>query len=124
MERLTKREGKHTVRIGNEWRRHDPVWDKLATYEDLEEQGKLIVLPCKIGDTVYELYEECKCKNGFEHLHNSGCNSPLSCFNCNAGIKEVVIVENTLSLLSQLKNFNKTVFLTREEAEVAANLKK
>ena len=36
MKRLTKREGKHTVRIGNEWRRHDPVWDKLAEYEDFE----------------------------------------------------------------------------------------
>lgn len=34
MERLTKREGKHTVRIGNEWRRHNPVWDRLAEYED------------------------------------------------------------------------------------------
>lgn len=35
MERLTKREGKHTIRIGNEWRRHDPVWERLAYYEDL-----------------------------------------------------------------------------------------
>lgn len=35
MERLTKREGKHTVRIGNEWRRHDSVWDRLAEYEDI-----------------------------------------------------------------------------------------
>ena len=35
MERLTKREGKHTIRIGNEWRRHDVGWDKLAEYEDL-----------------------------------------------------------------------------------------
>ena len=34
MERLTKREGKHTVCIKNEWRRHDPVWDRLAEYED------------------------------------------------------------------------------------------
>ena len=34
MERLTKREGKYTVRIGNEWRRHNPIWDKLAEYED------------------------------------------------------------------------------------------
>jgi hypothetical protein len=38
MKRLTKREGKHTIRIGNEWRRHDVGWDKLAEYEDLEEQ--------------------------------------------------------------------------------------
>lgn len=26
---------------------------KLAEYEDLEEQGRLIKLPCKVGDTVY-----------------------------------------------------------------------
>lgn len=26
---------------------------KLAEYEDLEEQGKLIKLPCAVGDTVY-----------------------------------------------------------------------
>lgn len=29
------------------------VIDKLAKYEDLEEQGRLIKLPCKVGDTVY-----------------------------------------------------------------------
>lgn len=27
--------------------------DKLATYEDAEEQGLLLKLPCKVGDTVY-----------------------------------------------------------------------
>lgn len=27
--------------------------EKLAKYEDLEEQGRLIKLPCKAGDTVY-----------------------------------------------------------------------
>lgn len=27
--------------------------DKLATYENLEEDGRLVVLPCKIGDTIY-----------------------------------------------------------------------
>lgn len=27
---------------------------KLARYEDLEEQGKLIELPCKVGDKLYE----------------------------------------------------------------------
>ena len=26
---------------------------KLKDYEDLEEQGRLIKLPCKVGDTVY-----------------------------------------------------------------------
>lgn len=28
---------------------------KLATYEDLEDQGLLVRLPCKVGDTVYDI---------------------------------------------------------------------
>ena len=29
------------------------MWDKLNHYEDLEEAGRLIELPCAIGDTTY-----------------------------------------------------------------------
>lgn len=29
------------------------MFEKLKHYEDLEEQGRLIELPCKVGDTVY-----------------------------------------------------------------------
>lgn len=29
------------------------ILKKLAEYEDLEEQGRLLKLPCKMGDTVY-----------------------------------------------------------------------
>lgn len=28
--------------------------EKLAKYEDLEEQGRLVILPCKVGDTVWD----------------------------------------------------------------------
>lgn len=28
--------------------------EKLAKYEDLEEQGRLVKLPCKVGDTVWD----------------------------------------------------------------------
>lgn len=28
--------------------------EKLADYEDLEEQGRLVKLPCKVGDTVWD----------------------------------------------------------------------
>ena len=27
--------------------------DKLATYEDAEEQGRLVILPCAVEDAVY-----------------------------------------------------------------------
>ena len=31
------------------------IYLKLAEYEDLEEQGLLLKLPCKVGDTVYSI---------------------------------------------------------------------
>jgi len=41
------------------------VLRKLAAYEDAEEQGRLIVLPCKAGDTVYQL-------RGKQHIKGVG----------------------------------------------------
>lgn len=32
---------------------HGKCCNKLAEYEDLEEQGLLLRLPCKVGDTIY-----------------------------------------------------------------------
>ena len=32
--------------------------EELKCYRDLEEQGRLLVLPCKAGDVVYEIIEE------------------------------------------------------------------
>lgn len=34
--------------------------DKLATYEDAEEQGLLLRLPCKVGDTLYRVNKGAK----------------------------------------------------------------
>lgn len=31
----------------------DAIFEKLAHYEDLEEQGRLIELPCAVGDIVW-----------------------------------------------------------------------
>ena len=32
--------------------------EELKRYRDLEERGRLLVLPCKVGETVYEIIEE------------------------------------------------------------------
>ena len=39
---------------------HMLMVQKLGEYEDLEEQGLLLRLPCKVGDTIYELYRDCE----------------------------------------------------------------
>lgn len=37
------------------------IFEKLADYEEAEEQGLLLRLPCKVGDTIYEVsYEKRK----------------------------------------------------------------
>ena len=36
----------------------DDVIDKLAEYEDLEEQGLLLRLSCKVGDTIWYIDED------------------------------------------------------------------
>lgn len=62
MERLTRRSangtGVYATPSGEpvKWEdnRHN-VLQKLTEYEDLEEQGRLIKLPCKVGDTVWQI---------------------------------------------------------------------
>lgn len=60
MERLTKTysDGTHgssdSLPCGeNSYNYKNLLIEKLGKYEDLEEQGRLVKLPCKVGDTVY-----------------------------------------------------------------------
>lgn len=49
----------HTERLDYE-SEYVPIIDalnRLAEYEDAEEQGLLVRLPCKVGDTVYDISE-------------------------------------------------------------------
>lgn len=57
MERLTH---KARYQAGYKVNRNVHDWeciDKLGQLEDAEEQGLLLKLPCKVGDTVYEINE-------------------------------------------------------------------
>lgn len=56
MERLTERIDNVPDGESGVWvKQHDYISaaEKLADYEDLEEQGLLLRLPCKVGDTLY-----------------------------------------------------------------------
>lgn len=51
MERLTEWDSTHTHGC---WLNGKDCFTRLAQYEDLEEQGLLLRLPCHIGDIIYE----------------------------------------------------------------------
>ena len=69
--------------------------EKLAHYEDLEEQGRLIELPCAVGDTVWAIRSDInRNTNEWEH--------------------EIRECEFKISWIDGLGEW---VFLTKEEAE-------
>ena len=66
MKRLTEKDWKDKCE-GYPWNVHPvkdiddlPYYKKLAAYEDDEEQGLLLRLPCKIGDTLYRVNKGAK----------------------------------------------------------------
>ena len=93
------------------------IIDKLAEYEDLEEQGRLIKLPCKVGNTVYRYVEEKGCV-----LEYTVWNISMSAYE--SGGIDIVIegcaesedeVEDEFSL--SLIDFKNEFFNTKAEAE-------
>lgn len=76
------------------------ILKKLADYEDLEEQGRLIKLPCKVGDTAYEITGATTHGYDWKYL-----------------TYEKAYVHGTVFNLGRLYDIGKTVFLTKSEAE-------
>lgn len=101
----------------------DDCLDKLAEYETAYEEGRLMILPCKLGDVVYEIHSRYTyCTPYRERFDESSC---CGCEEECDSHKEYEIIETkmcTLEIIAyniRLGNFGKTVFLTREEAEKA-----
>lgn len=77
------------------------IW-RLREYEDLREQGQLVILPCKIGTRVYRI------------VPDSSVNWPDP--------PEYKVIWDTFKL-QDVNAFGKTVFLSEEEANVALKSK-
>lgn len=89
--------------------------ENLKRYEDLEEKGRLVVLPCKVGDTVYEVQELRKRIQPYTvtHIHIT-----------HNGISFGWVLKDEMGIYSNVYGFSdsdigKTVFMTRKEAEAA-----
>lgn len=122
MERLTERErnvdgtgvAKEEITDGLLKPFADKILTKLAVYEDLEEQGLLVRLPCKIGDTVYRV--------------NAGAKQPIIpmtvseirflCYKNERIVRfDAIDKEYMGESCYRLEDIGRIVFLTHEEAE-------
>lgn len=88
------------------------ILKKLAAYEDAEEQGLLLRLPCKVGDIVWEVNTERKRISKFliETITVYPCNVIQFNWTLLEGIYKNVVGFSKAEL-------GTTVFLTREDAE-------
>lgn len=91
------------------------VCEKLGEYEDLDEQSRLVILPCKVGDTLYRVNKGAKepvimmrvLQLYIKQLHKD-----------RTVIKIIAINDDDMGESCYfLEDIGKTVFLTKSEAE-------
>ena len=101
------------------------ICEKLGKYEDLEEHGLMIKLPCKVGDKYYRVVRTCSMA-GIEEKGDffpvkSDCDLWCSCNHKNPCDKEYMILENTfqslMEIIYRIKDIGVIYFLTEEEAK-------
>lgn len=105
MERLTERYGIASDGESDVWvKQHDYISAarKLCDYEDLEEQGLLVRLPCKVGDSVFIIVGKDVSKQGIRKIEISD--------------NGIIFKTNRQKRIFNVSEFEKSVFLTREEA--------
>lgn len=90
---------------------------KLADYENLEEQGGLIKLPCKVGDTVY-VNGVLGCGEAERYrVIRVDYHSTLGTGRNEFYIEALLCADPDSSIAFYDKQFGKTVFLTQSAAE-------
>ena len=96
-------------------------YDHLRELAEADKDGRVVVLPCKVGDVIYKLFREyTECTSYQVRKDNyccEGCMVP-----CDS--REVTVIRaiqpNSLpEVVRYIKDIGRTVFLTREEAEKA-----
>ena len=108
-ERLTKRDKDGNAVVFNYIKtagEFKEIVDRLAEYEDAEEQGLIVRLPCKTEDEVYYIYE-------YEHAYYIR-REIVSGYSYNKKYGWRLLLNTCEAMFSSIGN---NVFLTRAEAE-------
>lgn len=104
MERLTRWNGKKYILPQGAWRE---ITDRLTDYENAEENGTLLRLPCKIGDTVFrKTYPNVFIEHIVSEISfKKGCEEPIF---------TISNIEETGSKSFLLSDFGKEIFTVEQ----------
>lgn len=97
----------------SEWK----LKNKLGAYETAEEQGLLLRLPCKVGDTVYSFHTILECKYDYDCKEYDAYKCEGGC-PCEFEYRVTRIREQQFEI-PMIALLGKSVFLTKAEAEKA-----
>lgn len=100
---------------------------KLAEYEDAEENGMLIHLPCRVGDRTYQVLRIYEAEKRGCTCCTTACGSNTDCEYFDKETDGCLNITGTNSFtivsrgfkLEDYFDFGKTVFLAKEDAEQA-----
>ena len=91
----------------------DDCLEKLAEYETAEDEGRLVVLPCKVGDTVWMVHQRLT-----STVNNVISKMTVTELRGNRLNPIWFVIDGEYGKTSfHPSEIGKTVFLTREEAE-------
>lgn len=100
------------------------VCENLGDYEDLEEQGRLVKLPCKVGDTVwvvtspFNVFDDIEYDDDMKDEVYESYVSSVSFYECGEQYRIYAKATNHfIGAYFRECDFGKTVFLTKSEAE-------
>ena len=88
------------------------IYERLKHYEDLAEAGRLVELPCAVGDTVYGIFCDKVYPKRITRIEINPHTNPKLWIGTKFDFSSGTIDRIDMVL-------GKTVFLTREEAEAA-----
>lgn len=93
--------------------------NKLAEYEKLEEEGKILKLPCKIRDTIYTVNNSLQQKPFEYEIELTGYSSHISEEGFKSGFYFAARQKNDKQIIHEFedKDIDKTVFLSKKDAE-------
>lgn len=86
--------------------------EKLAEYEDLEEQGKFLKLPCKVGDEIFIPID-------FQGKVHHGVIIGVEYSKIRKSFVALVRTDDDFLCYEKFEDFGKTAFLNRNQAEDA-----